>query len=98
MTYRPALLTVRRGDRIRWTNRDLVPHTVTEQSSAAAQSGVASRGNVASRSNATLQAGMFDSKAIAPNASWSWVADTPGTYSYVCMFHPTMKASLRVLP
>ena len=29
MQFRPAALVVRRGDRVAWVNRDLVPHTVT---------------------------------------------------------------------
>ena len=38
----------------------------------------------------------FDSRAIAPNASWSWVAGKPGTYAYGCTFHPTMKGTVTV--
>ena len=29
MTYTPASLALRPGDRVTWTNRDLVPHTTT---------------------------------------------------------------------
>ena len=29
MRYNPQTLTVHRGDRITWVNKDLVPHTVT---------------------------------------------------------------------
>lgn len=29
MKFQPEQLTVHRGDRITWTNKDLVPHTVT---------------------------------------------------------------------
>jgi plastocyanin len=45
---------------------------------------------------ATSGAKAFDSKAIAPNASWTWVAGRPGTYAYVCTFHPTMNATITV--
>ncbi|MGH8230349.1 MAG: plastocyanin/azurin family copper-binding protein [Steroidobacteraceae bacterium] len=31
MQYQPQTLTVRRGDRIRWVNKDLFPHTVTAE-------------------------------------------------------------------
>jgi plastocyanin len=74
MSFGAKQLTVRRGDRIVWTNKDLVPHTVTSEAKA------------------------FDSGVIAPNASWSYVATESGTYPYVCIYHPTMKALLRVLP
>ena len=45
---------------------------------------------------ATADAKVFDSKAIAPNAAWTWVAGKPGRYTYACTFHPTMKASITV--
>jgi plastocyanin len=32
--FKPATLTVRRGDRITWMNRDLFPHTATAQNGA----------------------------------------------------------------
>jgi plastocyanin len=71
MKFQPDTVTVQRGDRITWTNKDLVPHTVTS-------------------------AGAFDSGAIAPGKSWSWVAAKPGAHDYVCTYHPTMKARVTV--
>jgi plastocyanin len=44
----------------------------------------------------TASAKAFDSQAIAPNASWTWVAPKPGTYAYVCTFHPTMNGTVIV--
>ncbi|WP_448166726.1 cupredoxin domain-containing protein [Burkholderia ambifaria] len=41
-------------------------------------------------------AGLFDSHEIQPDASWTYVANTPGRYAYICTFHPTMKATLTV--
>lgn len=41
-------------------------------------------------------AGAFDSGALAPGKSWSWVAGKAGRYAYVCTLHPTMKATLAV--
>ncbi len=41
-------------------------------------------------------AGVFDSHEIPPDASWTYVAHTPGRYAYICTFHPTMKATLTV--
>jgi plastocyanin len=46
--------------------------------------------------SATANAKTFDSQAIAPNASWVWVAPKPGIYPYVCTFHPTMKGTITV--
>jgi plastocyanin len=39
---------------------------------------------------------VFDSHAIAPGASWSYVVRNAGRYDYVCVLHPTMKATLQV--
>ena len=41
-------------------------------------------------------AGVFDSKAIAAHASWTYTANQSGKFPYVCSFHPTMKATLAV--
>jgi len=40
--------------------------------------------------------GVFDSGSIAVGKSWSHAAPKPGTYDYVCTFHPGMKATLVV--
>ena len=40
--------------------------------------------------------GVFDSGAVAVGKSWSHLAPRPGTYDYVCTFHPGMKATLVV--
>ena len=71
MQFSPRILTVKRGDRVKWVNKDLVPHTATA-------------------------ARVFDSRSLAPRASWSYVARKPGRYDYVCTLHPTMKATLIV--
>jgi plastocyanin len=72
MRFNPPSLTVRRGDRVVWVNKDLFPHT------------------------ASASARTFDSHSIAPDASWSYVADRPGRYPYLCNFHPTMHGILTV--
>lgn len=44
----------------------------------------------------TGRAGGFDSRRIAPNASWRYVVGKAGTFPYVCTFHPTMTGTLVV--
>ncbi len=44
--------------------------------------------------NAVAEA--FDSDTLNGGDSWSVVLDQPGTYSYVCTFHPGMEATLTV--
>jgi plastocyanin len=70
MRFQPETLTVRKGERVTWVNKDLVPHTVTHK--------------------------QFDSATIEPDGSWTFIANKPGTYHYVCAFHPVMKATLIV--
>jgi len=70
MQYQPQTLTVHRGDRVTWINKDLLPHTVTASDKT------------------------FDSRSIAANASWTYVARKPGDHTYGCTFHPTMKGTL----
>lgn len=72
MQFNPPALTVHRGSRVVWVNKDLFPHTTSATSKA------------------------FDSGNIAPNASWSYVARRPGSYSYLCNLHPTMHGTLTV--
>ena len=41
-------------------------------------------------------AGVFDSGSIAAGKSWRFTAKKPGTHSYLCTLHTTMKGILRV--
>jgi plastocyanin len=45
---------------------------------------------------ATSKAGSFDSKEIQADKSWRHTIRHTGDFAYVCTFHPTMKAMLRV--
>ncbi|SAL01910.1 blue (type1) copper domain-containing protein [Caballeronia arationis] len=45
---------------------------------------------------ATAASTAFDSRSIAPDGSWPYVAKRPGRYPYVCMLHPTMRGTLTV--
>jgi plastocyanin len=40
--------------------------------------------------------GVFDSGSIAEGKSWKYTARRAGEHSYICTFHPNMKAVLRV--
>jgi plastocyanin len=44
----------------------------------------------------TSAAGGFDSHEIAPGKSWKYTATKKGEFAYICIFHPTMKAMLKV--
>lgn len=45
---------------------------------------------------ATSESGRFDSQKIDPGGSWKYKPDKPGEFPYLCSFHPSMKATLRV--
>ena len=45
---------------------------------------------------ATSEAGGFDSKTIPADKSWRYTVRTKGDLVYLCTFHPSMKATLRV--
>jgi plastocyanin len=45
---------------------------------------------------ATSKAGGFDSKIIQADQSWRVTIRNKGDFAYICAFHPTMKAMLRV--
>jgi plastocyanin len=72
MRFDPPVLTVHRGDRVMWVNKDLFPHTASAMSKA------------------------FDSRKIAPNASWTYVARETGSYPYLCTLHATMHGTVIV--
>jgi plastocyanin len=45
---------------------------------------------------ATSKTGGFDSKDIPVDKSWTYTIRDKGDFAYICTFHPTMKAMLRV--
>jgi plastocyanin len=45
---------------------------------------------------ATADDGSFDSKSIAPGATFSQAFDTAGTFAYHCSIHPNMTATIEV--
>ncbi len=42
------------------------------------------------------EAGIFDSKMIGTDKSWKLIVRKKGDFAYLCSYHPTMKATLRV--
>jgi plastocyanin len=45
---------------------------------------------------ATADDKAFDSHSVAPTDTWTFVAAKPGTHTYICTFHPTMKGTIKV--
>ena len=44
----------------------------------------------------TAADGSFDSKDIEPGGTWSLTVKTAGAFDYACIYHSTMKGTLRV--
>ncbi len=70
--YRPARLSVRVGQRIRWRNADTVNHTVS------------------------FRRGPGELGNVDPGRSLRARFSRPGTYSYVCRYHPSMVGRVEV--
>lgn len=45
---------------------------------------------------ATSKAGGFDSQLVQAEKSWTFTTRKKGEFAYICTFHPTMTAMLRV--
>lgn len=45
---------------------------------------------------ATADSKVFDSREIVPEASWAYVVEESGDYTYSCTYHPTMKGKITV--
>lgn len=45
---------------------------------------------------ATSAEGRFDSSEIAADGTWQFRATAPGSFPYVCVYHPTMTGTLNV--
>jgi plastocyanin len=45
---------------------------------------------------ASSEAGGFDSQMIEAGKSWTYTVRKKGDLAYICTYHPTMKAMLRV--
>lgn len=71
MTYQPQSLTVHKGERVVWVNKDPFPHTVSAPNG-------------------------LESKEIAPNGTWVYLARKAGDFNYHCTLHPTMTGQLTV--
>ncbi len=79
--YDPPLVEIAVGTTIRWTNHDMVAHTVT--------SGV-------SDGLAGTPDGKFDSGFMDAGATWSHTFEEAGVFPYYCIPHPWMRGTLVV--
>jgi plastocyanin len=85
-SFTPETLTIKAGDTVVWINKDFIPHTASSDAGAsAAHSGVGG-----------VEVVTFDSGTILAGESWRQTFKSKGKAPYKCLFHPTMKATLRI--
>ena len=72
-SFNPVSVTVVKGTKVTWTNKDSMSHTVTSD-----------------------QGTTLDSQALATGESYSVTFLNPGTYTYHCKIHPSMKGTITV--
>ncbi len=82
LTFEPAAITVRVGDKVEWRNRSPITHTVTADPRITADA-----------SNVELPEGAspFNSAAIPAGQVFRYTFTVPGTYRYVCLPHEGQK-------
>ena len=73
--FSPAMLTVKTGSTVTWTNQDTAPHQVASDPGTPVA---------------------FSSDSLANGASYQFTFTQPGTYTYYCTIHPTMKGTIIV--
>lgn len=70
--FSPEAATVPSGTAVRWTNRDVDPHTVSSAK------------------------GAFESGNLNQGQSFTFRLTQPGTYDYICAYHPDMTGVITV--
>ncbi len=82
LSFEPAEITIRVGDKVEWRNRTVLTHTVTADPLI-----------VADASNVALPEGArpFNSAAIADGQVFRHTFTVPGTYRYLCLPHAGQK-------
>ena len=82
LKYKPAKLTVKKGDKVVWVNTDDRDHTVVAR---AAKDGKDKKEKPA-----------FDSGKIAAGDKFEFKFEKAGKYEYGCEYHPRMRGLVEV--
>jgi plastocyanin len=77
-SFKPATVTIKSGQTVRWNNKAMIWHTVTADPAAAKEPG-----------HVALPAGAepFDSGKVKSGNSYWHTFSVPGTYRYICKPH-----------
>jgi plastocyanin len=78
--FSPDITNVSIGSNVTWINNDSQFHTIT--------SGIDPDDPIVGQK--------FESEALSPKETFSYISNETGTFSYFCQLHPTMKGKLIV--
>jgi plastocyanin len=78
--FSPDITNVSIGSNVTWINNDSQFHTIT--------SGIDPHDPIVGQK--------FESEALSPKETFSYISNETGTFSYFCQLHPTMKGKLIV--
>jgi plastocyanin len=78
--FSPDITNVSIGSNVTWINNDSQFHTIT--------SGI--------NPDDPIVGQKFESEALSPKETFSYISNETGTFSYFCQLHPTMKGKLIV--
>ena len=81
LQYNPANLTIKKGDTVRWTNKDQTAHTSTSDDFQAGQDNPPAA---------------WDSQPLNPGQTFDHQFDTAGTFPYHCSVHNYLKGTITV--
>jgi aldose sugar dehydrogenase len=90
--FNPGDIDIKVGDSIKWTNNDLVIHTIVEGSPSLTSSASTIRPE---SSNVSVG---FQSGLLKQGMTFGHSFDRPGTFNYYCSLHPTMVGKVVVVP
>src|SRR5579872_5736860 len=99
-TYFPNDITIDAGDSVTWTSQTAEPHTITflavGQTAPQDPFSPPAGGNMYSGSGYFNSGPMMGEPAPGFVQSYTLTFNQPGTYTYVCLFHPFMTGTVHV--
>ena len=78
--FSPDITNISIGSNVTWINNDSQFHTIT--------SGIEPDDPIVGQK--------FESEALSPKETFSYISNETGTFSYFCQLHPTMKGKIIV--
>jgi plastocyanin len=94
LKYSPAKLTIKKGDKVIWTNSDDRDHTVVSKDKSSKDKDGKDKKDKKDKKDD--DAGGFDSGKIASGDKFEHTFEKTGKFEYGCDYHPRMKGVIEV--